>query len=53
MKTDNVFGHENKKKTYLFYLKRNSFVERLETFKHKFGEKTTDKVLRHEKTKLT
>jgi len=42
-----------KKKAYLIYLKWNSFVERLETLKHKFGEKTTDKVLRHEKTKLT
>ena len=42
-----------KKKAYLIYLKWNSFVERLETFKHKFGEKTTDKALRNEKTKLT
>ena len=42
-----------KKKAYLIYLKWNSFVERLETFKHKFGEKTTDKNLKNEKTKLT
>ena len=42
-----------KKKAYLIYLKWNSFVERLETFKHKFGEKTTEKALRNEKTKLT